>query len=44
MGSSRYALTQFSNGDYSGATQKQDDLAAIAAPTGLDRHPLVTAQ
>ena len=41
MGSSRYALTQFSNGDYAGADQRQDDLAAIAAsgaPALADDH------
>ena len=41
MGSSRYALTQFSIGDYSGANQPQDDLVAIAragAPALQDDH------
>ena len=41
MGSSRYSLTQFSNGDYSGADQQQDDLAAISrsgAPAVADEH------
>jgi hypothetical protein len=41
MGSSRYSLTQFSNGDYSGADQQQDDLAAISrsgAPALADEH------
>ena len=41
MGSSRYALTQFSNGDYPGADQQQDDLAAIGqsgAPSLPDDH------
>lgn len=41
MGSSRYALSQWSNGDYSGADQQQDDVAAIAAagaPALADDH------
>lgn len=41
MGSSRYALSQWSNGDYAGANEQQDDLAAIAAagaPTLTDDH------
>ncbi len=41
MGSSRYGLTQWSNGDYAGATQQQDDLATISssgAPALKDDH------
>jgi hypothetical protein len=30
MGSARYGLTQWSNGDYSGANNQQDDLAVIS--------------
>ncbi len=41
MGSSRYALSQWSNGDYAGANQQQDDFAAIStsgAPALADDH------
>lgn len=41
MGASRYALTQFSIGDYTGANEQQDDLAAIGAsgaPALVDDH------
>ena len=46
MGSSRYALSQWSNGDYTGANEQQDDLAAIAAagaPALADDHGDSTA-
>ncbi len=41
MGSSRYALSQWNNGDYAGANQQQDDFAAISgtgAPLLPDDH------
>ena len=41
MGSARYGLSQWSNGDYAGATQQQDDLATISssgAPALADDH------